>query len=253
MHRYKEDEIITIKYCDYLHYLNGNVNELTPARSLFKSLILKFNLLILQKKLLDIDIFLNSTLKILIKKHYKDSYTLDDLSYLHTFFSQLFFIYLKSYPCSKYIPTYIDYKPVVRIEKIETKLNLDLILTQTNKDSFIHLILFVNDLDEFNIKNNPFFFFKLKLLKKLYTRKKKKYEPVKIHLLYIPDPTFRNRSQRDYRIKIKTLDLSYYQNIDTELYKLFFENFYYKKPTPRYFCDKKNCIKRKECLNGYTR
>ena len=94
MERYNEDEIITISYCNYLYYLGGNINQLSVSQLLFKDLILKLNHLILNKQLKNIDLFLNKYLKTLIKKYYSEINTIDDLSYLHSFYSQLFFKYI---------------------------------------------------------------------------------------------------------------------------------------------------------------
>lgn len=253
MQHYKEDEIITISYCNYLHHLGGNINELSKAQLLFKDLICKFNFKILEKDLLDIDLFLNHSLKQLIKLYYVDSTTIDDLSYLHTFFSQLFFKYIDLFPSKKYMPGFIDYKPLIKIEDLQIKFNLDLILIQQNKDAYYHLIYFTKDLSDFNFKNNPFNYFKLKLLRKLYQKRKRRIEPVKMHLLYIPEPTFRNRNQRDYRLKHKTIDLSYYDDIDISNYNKCFKEFTLSEPKPRFFCNEKNCTKRKECLNANIR
>lgn len=253
MQHYKEDQIVTISYCNYLYHLGGNVNQLTKSQLLFKELILKFNFFILEKTLIDIDIFLNITLKSLIAKHYKDTSTIDDLSYLHTFFTQFFFKYIELFPSKKYMPGFIDYKPIVKIHNLEVQLNLDLILIQQNKDAFYHLISFTKDIDEFNLKNNPFNYFKLKLLKRLYKKRKRRIEPVKISFLYIPEPTFRNRNSRDYRLKHKTIDLTYYNDINVENYNYTFQNFKLEKPVPRFSCNQKNCVKRKECLNANLR
>lgn len=253
MQLYKEDEIITISYCNYLHYLDGNINQLNNSQALFKELILRFNFKILEKTLLDVDKFLNLTLKVLIKKHFEDKNTIDDLSYLHTFFTQLFFKYIDLFPSNKFMPAYIDYKPVVKVHDLQIQLNLDLILIQQNKDSFYNLLLFTNDLNEFDLRNNPFNYFKLKFLKNLYNKKKKRFEPVKIHFICTPEPTFRNRNQRDYKLKNKTLDITYYKDTNIKNYDLFFKNFKQEKPIPRFSCNQKNCIKRKECLNAHLR
>lgn len=253
MEHYNEDEIITISYCNYLHYLGGNINELSVAQRLFKDLILELNYLILRKELKDIDLFLNKFLKTLIKKYYSEINTIDDLSYLHSFYSQLFFKYINLFPTEKYMPGFIDYKPVIKMDDIELKLNLDLILIQQNKDAYYHLICFTKDLDEFNIKNNPLNYFKLKILRKIHTKQKRRREPVKIHFLYVPTPTFRNRNQRDYRLKYVTIDLEDYKEINTGNFKSLFKNYEKTKPRPRFYCNEKNCIKRKECLNANLR
>ena len=253
MLRYNEDEIVTISYCNYLHHLGGNINELSVSQKLFKELILKFNFLILKKSLKNIDTFLNSTLKVLLKKHYTNLSTIDDLSYLHLFYTQLFFKYIEYFPAKKYMPAQIDYKPLVSLEGFELKLNLDLILVQNNKDSFYHLVSFSNCIDDFNIKNNPLNYLKLKFLNNLYAKQKRRREPVKIHFLEIPEPTFRNRNQRDYKIKLLTIDLESYKNIKVENYKDFFNLYNSKKVKPRYFCNEKKCTKRKECLNANIR
>lgn len=253
MQRYSEDEIITISYCNYLHYLGGNINQLSKSQLLFKDLICKFNFKILNKELVDIDIFLNTTLKDLIGRYYIDNKTIDDLSYLHSFFSQFFFKYLNLFPSDKYMPAFIDYKPIIKLYNLEVKVNLDLILIQQNKDAFYHLICFTKDLSDFNLKNNPFNYLKLKILKKIYEKRKRRVEPVKVNFLYIPEPTFRNRNQRDYRLKHKLVDLTYYNEIEINNYENCFKNFTLKEPTPRFFCNEKNCIKRKECLNANIR
>jgi hypothetical protein len=253
MLRYNEDEIITISYCNYLHYLGGNINELSTSQKLFKELILKFNFLILKKALKDIDTFLNLNLKILLKKHYTNLSTIDDLSYLHVFYTQLFFKYINKFPAEKYMPAQIDYKPLVLLGNIELKLNLDLILIQNNKDSFYHLISFSKSINDFDIRNNPLNYFKLKFLNNLYVKRKRRREPVKIHFLEIPEPTFRNRNQRDYKLKSLTIDLENYKDIHVENYKFFFNTYDSKKVKPRFFCGEKKCIKRKECLNANIR
>ena len=253
MLRYNEDEIITISYCNYLYHLGGNINELSISQNLFKELILKFNFLILKKNLKDIDTFLNSTLKILLKKYYTNLSTIDDLSYLHLFYTQLFFKYIEYFPAEKYMPAQIDYKPLVSLEGFELKLNLDLILVQNNKDSFYHLVSFSKNIDDFSIKNNPLNYLKLKFLNNLYAKQKRRREPVKIHFLEIPEPTFRNRNQRDYKIKLLTIDLENYKNIKVENYKDFFNIYNSKKAKPRFFCNEKKCTKRKECLNANIR
>lgn len=253
MQRYNEDEIITISYCNYLNHLGGNINELSISQSLFKELILKLNFLILKKELNNIDVFLNNYLKVLIKKYYPQTFTIDDLSYLHAFFSQLFFKYILLFPSQKYMPGFIDYKPIIKLNDIELKLNLDLILLQKNKDSFYHIVSFIKDLNEFNIRNNPLNYFKLKFLTKLHDKQKRRREPVKMHFLYVPAPTFRNRNQRDYRLKNLTIDLEYYKNFNIDNYKNLFKNYNQEKPKPKFYCDQKNCIKRKECLNAHIR
>jgi hypothetical protein len=248
---YKESYIRASLYCPALPGLNGVIDKLEQSQRIFIAVIKDLNLLTIKGELADLDEDLYKSIKARLSEFYP-KVSSDDAQTCINYVVSGFYAYLKLFPLEKYRPIIIDYTPSVRLNGNSVELHYDLLLQQTNKSQFLHGVCFVDKLDKHSGELDLFNYLKLKFLSTTYKKKRKTHPPVKLHVLCLPNLTYRNKNFRSHLLRSFTVtERDVTKNHLTAISRLIEWSLSNTYPVPIPGCKKYSCPKRQECNFDY--